>query len=394
MLNRRTLFGIPAAFAALFTSAVPGRRLAAKSTTSFDVEPRGSIGRMERLPSLDLESQQDFLTGFRSFVNSDLRKASLERFETIMTANGIAPDTVLPQQQVLDLVKDDPVIATSVRTWLSGQQITWKSIQDEFHNKSDMYLAEMAAADRSGPGSVELNPDMEIPDYARHEIHIQPGGYVGDAFAGHINHYGVNAFYQGRNYQDEVQAAIAANVMLPPDGKVKRILDLGCATGRLTFAMKERFPDAEVWGIDVGGPMVRYAHLRGIDLGLDVHFAQRLAEDTRFPDGYFDLVVSYILFHEVPQAITQQIAPEAFRVLRPGGAFFPIDFRTGKQASPMTPYRRFAFWWDHRWNNEVWRPEFASADFGDTIASAGFEVDETIPSARRGHGAIYAVKPA
>lgn len=394
MLNRRTLFGIPAAFAALFTSAVPGRKAHAATAASFDVEPRGAVGRMERLPSLDLESQQDFLTGFRSYVNSDLRQASLQRFEAIMTANGIAADAELPLKQVLDLVKDDPVIATSVRTWLSGQQLIWGSIKDEFHNKSDTYLGEMAAADQAGPGSVELNPDLEIPEYARHEIHIQPGGYVGDPFAGHINHYGVNAFYAGRNYQDEVQGAIVKNVLPPPDGKVKRILDLGCATGRLTFALKERFPDAEVWGIDVGGPMVRYAHLRGVDLGLDVHFAQRLAEDTGFPDGYFDMVVSYILFHEVPQAITQKIVPEAYRILRPGGSFFPIDFKTGKQTPANTPYRTFAIWWDHRWNGEVWRPEFASKDFGDTIANAGFDVDESIPAARRGHGSIYAVKPA
>ena len=101
---------------------------------------------------------------------------------------------------------------------------------------------------------------------------------MGDPFAGYINYYGVNNFYGGSNYDDEVQAAIAARVQIPRDGKkIERILDLGCATGRLTFAMKDRFPDAEVWGIDVGAPMVRFAHTRGVYLGKDVHFSQQLA---------------------------------------------------------------------------------------------------------------------
>ncbi len=349
---------------------------------------------MERLPRLDLESQQDFLTGFRSWVQADLMPAARRRFAEILTENGYALDEDVALEEIMRLAGDDPLLGTSVRAWLGGQQQIWKTLQDEFHSRSDEYLAELEAADNAGPGSVHLDPDLEIPEYARHEIHIQPGGYVGDPFAGYINHYGVNAFYAGRNYQDEVQRAMAVQIPGPTDGRVNRILDLGCATGRLTFAMKEQFPEAEVWGIDVGGPMVRYAHMRALDLGVECHFAQRLAEDTRFPDQHFDMVVSYIMFHEMPQAITQQVIAEAYRILRPGGVFFPIDFRTGKQASAPNAFMTFARWWDHRWNCEPWRPDFTSRDFGDSIAAAGFDVDETIESVRRGHGGILATRPA
>jgi ubiquinone/menaquinone biosynthesis C-methylase UbiE len=179
---------------------------------------------------------------------------------------------------------------------------------------------------------------------------------------------------------------------LPKDGKVKRILDMGCATGRLTMALKQRFPDAEVWGIDVGGPMVRFAHVRGLDLGLDVHYAQRLAEDTKFPDGYFDVVASYILFHEVQASAAKKIAAEAHRVLRPGGTFFPVDFPTGRQAPVMSPYTAFSLWWDHRWNNEVWSLNYRSLNFADEMAKVGFAVDETVPQARRGHGRLLGTK--
>ena len=62
-----------------------------------------------------------------------------------------------------------------------------------------------------------------------------------------------------------------------------------------------RFPDAEVWGVDVGGPMVRYAHMKAADMGVAVNFAQRLAENTGFPANHFDLVVSNLVFHEVSE---------------------------------------------------------------------------------------------
>lgn len=394
MINRRSLFGAATAAASLLASAVGGRGKASAKTLPFDVEPRGSTGRLERLPNLNLESRQDFFTGFRKWVSGDLRQAARSRMAEIFEDKDIDPDTDIPLEKVLEVVGDDPIIGTSVRAWISGQQLTWKSIQDQFHNNADTYLSEMEAADKSGPGSLELNPDMNIPDYAKHEIHIQPGGYVGDPFAGHINHYGVNAFYQGRNNQDEVQISIASKVPLPKDGQVARILDMGCGIGRLTQAMKERFPDAEVWGIDVGGPMVRYAHMRSVELDIECHFAQRLSEESRFPDDHFDIIVSYIMFHEVTVEASDRIIAEAYRVLRPGGIFVPVDFATGKQEPPSTAARKFALWWDHRWNNEVWRPDHYSRDFGAAIAAAGFEVDETVDPLRRGHGGILATKPA
>ena len=128
------------------------------------------------------------------------------------------------------------------------------------------------------------------------------------------------------NTQDEAHITISKANEIPKDGKVERILDIGCSIGQSAVALKERFPDAEVWGIDVGAPMVRFAHKRAVDLGQEVHFAQRLAEDTKFPDGHFDVVNAFILFHEVPLEAQAEILKEVFRVLRPGGIFNVFDF--------------------------------------------------------------------
>jgi hypothetical protein len=60
----------------------------------------------------------------------------------------------------------------------------------------------------------------------------------------------------------------------------------------------------------------------------------------------------------------------------------------------MTPYNAFSTWWDHRWNNEVWSLQFRDTPFAETLAKAGFAVDENIPQARRGHGRIMGTKTA
>ena len=41
--------------------------------------------------------------------------------------------------------------------------------------------------------------------------------------------------------------------------------------------------------------------------GQDIHYAQRLAEDTKFPDGYFDVVGTCLLFHEVSAEAAKKI---------------------------------------------------------------------------------------
>ena len=401
MINRRTLFGATAATASFIGTLFSGNKASAATKSqefaAADLEPRGSDGRLERLPTLHLESQHDFITGFRTFANRDLAGAARKRVAAIMRAKGISPTDDLPYEEVLEHVGSDPLVAASARIWLSAQQINWQTLYDEFHGNEDAYLAEMEAADNAGPGTLELNPDMDMPEYTTHEIHIQPGGYVGDAFAGHIYHYGTNNFFEGRNDQDEQHIASAAAVPEPEDGKVARILDQGCSSGQLSVALEERFPGAEVWGIDVGGPMVRYAHMRAVDLGVDVNFAQRLAEDSKFPDNYFDVATNNIMFHEVSPEGTVDILRESFRVLRPGGVYYPMDFYTGNPVGKGV-YTTFRQWWDSRWNGEPWRLEYAKLNFdgfAQAMRDAGFEVNENgPPSGRRSKRNVMGTKPA
>ena len=381
-LDRRTLFTATAG--ATVAAAAPA--FAAKSDKFSLDAPRGREGLMRRIPSLDVASNQEFLTEVRTFAQSgpsSLQEAAKVRAKDILIQNGIDPAAELPMDKVIALMENDPTLMASARTWLATQQLTWKGVKDLFDSKRDFYLSELKAAENSGPGTLELNPTMRIPDYARHEIHIQPGGYVGDPLAGYVYHYGTNNFFLGHNSSDQQQVGVAAAAPVPADGKVRRILDLGCSCGQTSVALKRRFPEAEVWGIDVGGPMVHYAHMRAADLGVDVNFRQALAEDSGFPDGHFDMVVSFIILHEVPNAENTKIMKEVARVLRPGGTYYPVDFYTSG-AAPKYAYGKFRRWWDHRWNGEPWALQHMTYDLAADLTAAGMAVNKGGPGTQLG----------
>jgi len=382
MINRRSLFGAAATVGTAITSALAGRSASANSP-AYDVEPRGTLGRLERLANLDMESRDDFLTGYRVWQSRELAPVARKHLDQIITDNGLNPKDDIPLKKIFELVEGDSLIGFQAHARACVHNIMHHNFQSFFHANADTYLKELEAADHSGPGTLELNPDIHIPEYATHEIHTQPGGYVGEPFAGHIYHYSTNNFYarlRDGNAQDELHTSLGNGIPTPADGKVRRILDLGCGIGQLTVALKERFPDAEVWGIDIGAPMLRYGHMRAVELGVDVNYAHRLAEDTKFPDNHFDIVASYILHHEVPKEISKLITNETYRILRPGGHYFPIDFYTGgKPKAHNDANTKLSLWRDHRWNNEVWRPEYADFDFAGAMRQAGFAVNENGP---------------
>ncbi len=250
MTDRRTVFKATAALGALFASSMKGRSASAK-TFDFDVENRGTSGRLERLPKLDLESRDDLFIGMRRWRSDTAVPAAMNRFNATLEANGHDPKKALSLDKIIELVRDDPVINTQVRIFLDAKRTAHKNYKREHEDNADLYLAEMESYDNRGPGTLELNPDLPMPKYTSHEIHQQPAGYVGSPFSGPVYHNGTNSFYLARaipNKQDQHHTRLGDEVATPEDGRIDHILDMGCGVGQLTVALKERFPNAELWG--------------------------------------------------------------------------------------------------------------------------------------------------
>ena len=404
MLDRRSFVG-SAALSSLLAWAFGSSRVSAntqdgKASPWSAAQPAASTSSnitIEPMPNADVAGRMDFHAGFLGWSLNDFEKKSSARLDEIFQERGIDPNTDVDLAPLLENIRTDPLMAMRMRTWLSNQELMLSGLHAAFASESERFFDELEAAEAKHPERIELNPGMAIPAYAKHEIHLQKGGYVGNPLAGYVNYHYGNILYEamfGRNIQAERIAQMAAAVPVPDDGKVTRILDMGCATGRLAFGLKNRFPGAKVTGIDIGGPMVRYAHKRALDLDIECTFAQRNAEATRYPDNHFDIIASNILHHEVDASATDNIIAETFRILRPGGVFYPIDHATGKQKPKTTARTKLWAFNDRAINNEVWRDEFEARDFAQLIRNAGFNVDETGRPAVWGTGSIKAVKPA
>jgi SAM-dependent methyltransferase len=360
-------------------------KLDPKSLTAAD-----KARRRVSFPRLDANSHMHFAEGVKMWAT--------RRMAGAQPSSPICETEALTIEQAWAATMRDPAHAAQTRLNWSIHDFMWDRVCRAFGRDADHFLAAMEATDNDGPGSLELNPALAIPDYARHEIHRQPGGYVGDPFGGWVYHYALTlAHYQGRTPHGELQMELANAVPKPADGAVNRILDIGCASGVLTNAMKERFPKAETWGVDVSGPCVRYAHHRAAKLGLDIHFAQRLAEDTKFPNGHFDIVTDYLLFHEVSAEAARKIVAEMARIIRPGGVWCHNDAQTTGWPSeihrPDTSIQGKAMAWNlYRHNYEPWYEAYKALDFPALLRDAGFDVDMSGPPIFRGRPSVNAVK--
>lgn len=101
----------------------------------------------------------------------------------------------------------------------------------------------------------------------------------------------------------------------------ERILDVGCGTGALFEAIRERHPDARLTGLDVSEGMLAAARRK---LGNRVSFAAGEADRLPFRDHSFDLVVSTSTLHYWRRPA--DCLREAYRVLEPSGRIVVTDW--------------------------------------------------------------------
>lgn len=94
----------------------------------------------------------------------------------------------------------------------------------------------------------------------------------------------------------------------------ERVLDMGCANGRLFELLKEKKVD--FYGIDASDKLIEIAKKRYPEAKFQVTDALGLP----FQESYFDKIYSISVIHNIPSKELQlQYLKEANRVLKPGG---------------------------------------------------------------------------
>ena len=247
-------------------------------------------------------------------------------------------------------------------------------------------LIERAKSLRGDEENLDLDPDLEIPRYqADVDMHWMPGGYyteraeddvaagaIYDAgglyvmTSGHLGPYGDGAAYSIINYLRERF----------PDFKPERVLDQGCTVGHNTLPFKEAWPEAEVIGIDIGAPVLRFAHARTEAMGYEVTYSQQNAEHTKFDDGSFDFVTSTMFLHETSHKAVHNIVREAHRLLKPGGLMLHVEQPPFRWFDD--PFEQFVRDWDTHNNNEPFWGPMHDMDLEEVAVKGGFAREDVV----------------
>ena len=109
-------------------------------------------------------------------------------------------------------------------------------------------------------------------------------------------------------------------------GAGAKILDVGCATGRLTEGIAKSCVDdgGQVWGVDAAARMIALAEGRSL-MQSNLFFKTALAEDLPFEDNTFDAIVSSLFFHHVNNDLKCRCLAEMCRTIKPGGRVIIMD---------------------------------------------------------------------
>ncbi len=110
------------------------------------------------------------------------------------------------------------------------------------------------------------------------------------------------------------------------------VLDIGCATGNLTFRLPHLKSLRKVIGVDVSEKATRIAQDHANKLGLNnIEFRRGSASQLPCLDQEFDIALSNMVFHLISDH--RQALKETLRVLKPGGRAV-LRFLSGGEVLP------------------------------------------------------------
>jgi ubiquinone/menaquinone biosynthesis C-methylase UbiE len=120
-------------------------------------------------------------------------------------------------------------------------------------------------------------------------------------------------FFGGRRHRVFADLVAATGA-----GPGDRVLDVGCGTGYFTRAMASAVePDGTAHGVDPSSDAITQA--RRITDSANCTFSSGYAQALDAADGSYDIVVSSLMIHHLPEPMRPRAIGEMFRVLRPGG---------------------------------------------------------------------------
>ncbi|WP_286829189.1 class I SAM-dependent methyltransferase [Kordiimonas sp. UBA4487] len=168
------------------------------------------------------------------------------------------------------------------------------------------------------------------------------------------------------------------------------ILDLGCGTGGLSFALAQAELRASITGYDIDSDILDLARKKTAfqDGAPVVTFREVNVTDTAsLPQqdiGRFDCVTSSLVFHHLTHDQKQRALRSVHTLLRPGGRFVLIDWGPG-----VNMFLRAAFWLVRLLDGLAVTRDNANGNLPDMLEEAGFEQVDTKPLLNTMFGTVW-----
>lgn len=165
----------------------------------------------------------------------------------------------------------------------------------------------------------------------------------------------------------------------------KNIIDLGCSAGLSTFPLQDTYPQSQIIGVDLSAYCLSVAQYRSQDRHNNIKWLHAAAEATGLPEHSFDLVSTFLMFHELPQSAAKAIFKEARRLLGKNGYFAMMDMNPRSDAyQKMPPYVLTLLK-----STEPYLDQYFTLDIVTALEEAGFQTPTITPISPR-HRAIIA----
>ncbi len=217
------------------------------------------------------------------------------------------------------------------------------------------------------------NPTLTYPDYYVCSFHAYDEGNLGwqPALEVEVAAYAVHAtIWPGSGAEGDTKLRksyhdiLKQQIPTPPQD----IADLGCSVGMSSFALQDTYPHAKITGIDLSPYFLAVADYQAQQQQRSINLVHAAAESTGLPAASFDLVSTFLMFHELPQAATREILREARRLLRPNGHIAIMDMNPqSEKFRQMPPYVLTLLK-----STEPYLDEYFSFDMEKELAEAGF----------------------
>lgn len=166
----------------------------------------------------------------------------------------------------------------------------------------DLFPSPEAGAETAAPAGASLSGSPGAGEGARRAL---PGTATG---LWDPEQYGRFADERSRPFFELVSRVRCA--------RPRRVVDLGCGPGRLTAALAQRWPEADILGIDGSDEMIKAARESAATPDGRVRF--EVGDVTRWPPGEpVDVVISNAVLHWVPGH--RELLPRWLEGLMPGG---------------------------------------------------------------------------